>query len=342
MNLKGDSWRLVMHPNNPNAKIIKILKILYESFIKSKEQWRIDVYEKAIILLGKFPKAIDSQKELYNLIPMSQRIAKKVWQIIQTGYLEEIDILCGRGSEQTRKLFSKAWGIGPRFARELYKEGYYTLLDLQKSSKLSQAQQIGLLYFKDLKTKMSKEEANMILKAVIEEVFKIDSSVQCDGCSTLRRKKKTCGHVSLLITLPAGSDNDHQFLPAIITRLHQIGYLVDDLIRHEENGAQTKYVGIIKLKGMTKFRRIDITVCSQEEYACAMLYLTGSSYFNKAIRQWAGRREMVLDEHSLRIRILNIQGGTQSVRKLKVLDEINIFNYLNLPYRAPEHRDCFI
>ncbi|GIY97692.1 DNA polymerase lambda [Caerostris extrusa] len=82
-------------------------------------------------------------------------------------------------------------------------------------------------------------------------------------------KKKTCGHVSLLITLPAGSDNDHQFLPAIITRLHQIGFLVDDLIRHKENGAQTKYVGIIKLKGMTKFEELTSQFVV-EEYACAM------------------------------------------------------------------------
>ncbi|GFS66834.1 DNA polymerase lambda [Trichonephila clavipes] len=85
-------------------------------------------------------------------------------------------------------------------------------------------------------------------------------------------------------------------------------YIADDIIRHYENGNQTKYVGIFRLNKSSKCRRLEITVCPEVEHACAIMSLTGTSYFNRAIRQWAARKEMLLDEHSLQIRLLDIVG----------------------------------
>ncbi|GIY94852.1 DNA polymerase lambda [Caerostris extrusa] len=133
---------------HPNKTVIKFMKVLYEFYKKAKNRWRVDTYEKAILSLRKYPKLIGSLEEIQNLSGMSRKIANKVWEIVQTGYLKEIN-------------------------------------------------------------------------------------------------------VKLLVALPRGCKNDHRLLPAIVAKLHQRGYLVDDLVRHEENGAQTKYVGIIKLKNMT-------------------------------------------------------------------------------------------
>ncbi|CAL1267092.1 unnamed protein product [Larinioides sclopetarius] len=329
--------------HSPNSEIIKILQLLYESFKRTGEKWRVDVYEKAIFSLAKYPKTVESLEEIQSLNGMSKTIAQKIWLISQTGHLKEFDEICARQSEETRKLFSRAWGISPRMARKLYKEGYYTLSDLWTKSSLSRSHFVGLRYYEDLKTKMSKKEATRIFLTVLKVIFEKYPDVQCDACSSLRRNKKFCGHVSILVTLPKGCDkNDHRVLPDIVAKLHQLGYLVDDLIRHEENGEQTRYVGIFKLGASFKYRRIEITVCTREEYACAILFLTGSSYFNRAIHQWAIKREMVLDEHSLRIRLLNTSGGTDAVTRLHTPDEKTIFSFLQLPYRTPEQRDRFI
>ncbi|GIY27319.1 DNA polymerase lambda [Caerostris darwini] len=323
---------------HPNKTVIKFMKVLYEFYKKAKNRWRVDTYEKAILSLRKYPKLIGSLEEIQNLSGMSRKIANKVWEIVQTGYLKEINVKCCRKWVKFTKSLSKAWGITPRIASKLYEEGYSKLQELENNSYLTQDVRLGLVYYKDLRNKMLKEEAEMILKKVMKEIFRIHPFVLCDGCSSLRRNKKTCGHVSVLVALPRGCKNDHRLLPAIVAKLHQRGYLVDDLVRHEENGAQTKYVGIIKLKSMTMHRRINITVCARVEYACALMYLTGSSYFNRAIQQRALKRNMVLDEHSLSVK-LNINGGTKAETVLYTPDEATIFKFLDLPYRSPEHRE---
>ncbi|KFM57987.1 DNA polymerase lambda, partial [Stegodyphus mimosarum] len=167
-------------------------------------------------------------------------------------------------------------------------------------------------------------------------IFGLYSFVQCDACSSLRRNRQFCGHIEILVSLPEGHVNDHKILPEIVAKLHQDGYLIDDLLRHEENGAQTRYVGIIKLTTAgAKYRRISITVCNREEYACALMYLTGSAYFNKAVRQVAFKKNMILDEHSLRKKTVT-EDRELVYEVLATPSEADIFLHLNIPFRVPE------
>ncbi|GFT05172.1 DNA polymerase lambda [Nephila pilipes] len=329
--------------HSPNADVIKKLQLLYEGFKKCKDTWRVHAYDRAISLLGRYPKVIASLKEVERIGNMSKNIAKKIWHIKETGNLKEIEDICNKRWSEARKLFTKAWGISPRIAFKLYKQGNGTIQDIySKSLLLSQNQRVGLRYYRDLRTKMTKKEAIKILSTVMRVIFGISSSVQCDACSSLRRNKNVVSNVSILVTLPSGCRNTHRLLPDIVAKLHRLGYIADDLIRHQQNGDQTKYVGIFKLGRSSKYRRLDITVCTQNEHACAKLFLTGTSYFNRAIRQWAARKEMLLDEHCLRIRLLNIGGGTSAVTKLYTPDEPSIFRFLQLPYRTPEQRDRIV
>jgi len=47
------------------------------------------------------------------------------------------------------------------------------------------------------------------------------------------------------------------------------------------------YMGVGKVKGSSKARRIDIKVYPKEQYGFALLYFTGSDYFNRDMRLFA-------------------------------------------------------
>ena len=104
---------------------------------------------------------------------------------------------------------------------------------------------------------------------------------------------------------------------------------------------------------------MDIIIVPYDEYACALMYFTGSAHFNRSLRHLAKKMGMSLSEHSLnrnvtrKVFIYNLlkklfinellfYKGNEKINtgeKLSTLTEEDIFKHLNLPFRAPEERD---
>ena len=125
------------------------------------------------------------------------------------------------------------------------------------------------------------------------------------------------------------------------TTVYFKGFLTDDLVSHEENGEQKKYMGVCHLPGPGhRHRRLDIIVVPYNEFACALMYFTGSAHFNRSMRALAKTRNMSLSEHSLNENVvrqgsLKVYGGTP----LPTPSEEAVFSLLNIPYRQPRERD---
>lgn len=119
------------------------------------------------------------------------------------------------------------------------------------------------------------------------------------------------------------------------------GFLTDDLVSHEENGEQKKYMGVCRLPGPgQRHRRLDIIVVPFSEFACALMYFTGSAHFNRSMRALAKTKNMSLSEHSLNNAVVRqgsvkVYGGTP----LPTQKEEDVFNLLGVPYRKPHERD---
>jgi len=58
-------------------------------------------------------------------------------------------------------------------------------------------------------------------------------------------------------------------------------------------------MGVCKLDLDEYYRRIDIKVYPRSQYAFALLYFTGSDYFNRSMRRYAELKGYSLSDHGL-------------------------------------------
>ena len=81
-------------------------------------------------------------------------------------------------------------------------------------------------------------------------------------------------------------------------------------------------------------RRIDIKVYLPEELPFALLYFTGSGYFNRSMRWWAKRKGLSLNDKGF----FRETNNPNSRVRGDFRDEADVFRHLNLAYVAPADR----
>ncbi|XP_055991418.1 DNA polymerase lambda-like [Sorex fumeus] len=175
------------------------------------------------------------------------------------------------------ELFSNIWGAGTKTAQMWYQQGFRSLDDIRDQVPLTTQQAIGLKHYDDFLERMPREEAAEIEQTVRESAQALSPGLLCVACGSYRRGKASCGDVDVLVTHPDGPS--HQgILSRLLENLRQQGFLTDDLVSQEENGQQQKYLGVCRLPGPgRRHRRLDIITVPYGEFACALLYFTGSA-----------------------------------------------------------------
>lgn len=326
---------------NHNHHITEKLEMLAKTYKNTKDSWRALAYQKAITALKAYKKPIESWKEAQSLTGVGKKMADKIWEIVESGTLRKLDNVMSDERTVIINLFNDVWGAGPSTAEKWVALGCKTLEDVQRLANPNHQQQVGLKHFHDFLDRMPREEAAEIERTVKDVAAVVAPGIIAHACGSYRRGKLTCGDVDVLITHPDGKSHQKIF-PKIIDYLHKTGFLTDDLVTTHE-GNQQKYLGVCRLPGeQRKYRRLDIISVPYEEYACALLYFTGSAHFNRSMRLLAKKMGMTLSEHSLnsgvvRKRNEKVYGG----HPLKTPTEESVFHHLGLEYRKPEERDHY-
>ncbi|XP_073858656.1 DNA polymerase lambda isoform X13 [Macaca fascicularis] len=220
-------------------------------------------------------------------------------------------------------------------------QGFRSLEDIRSQASLTTQQAIGLKHYNDFLERMPREEATEIEQTVQKAAQAFNSGLLCVACGSYRRGKATCGDVDVLITHPDGRSHRGIF-SRLLDSLRQQGFLTDDLVSQEENGQQQKYLGVCRLPGPGwRHRRLDIIVVPYSEFACALLYFTGSAHFNRSMRALAKTKGMSLSEHALSTAVVRNTHGCKMGpgRVLPTPTEKDVFRLLGLPYREPAERD---
>ena len=322
---------------NHNQFITEKLQILATSYANSKDQWRALGYKKAIASVKNYHKKLETWEECSSLPFVGERLAKKIWEIVETGHLRRLDHVDPK--QEAINLFAGVWGAGPTTAEAWVSQGLKTLEDLKNHGKLTRQQEIGLKYYEEFLERMPREEAGQIEEVVKNAALEINPGLEAFACGSYRRGKPTCGDVDVIVSHPDGKSHEG-VMTKLLDSLKSSGFLTDDLT-FAENGEHRKYLGVCKLPGEnTKHRRLDIIVVPYNEWACSLLYFTGSDYFNRSMRLLAKNNGMSLSEHSLNTGVVR-KGGEKIFEgtPLPVFSEKDVFDYLGLEYREPHERD---
>lgn len=322
---------------NHNQFITEKLQILATSYANSKDQWRALGYKKAIASVKNYHKKLETWEECSSLPFVGERLAKKIWEIVETGHLRRLDHVDPK--QEAINLFAGVWGAGPTTAEAWVSQGLKTLEDLKNHGKLTRQQEIGLKYYDEFLERMPREEAGQIEEVVKNAALEINPGLEAFACGSYRRGKRTCGDVDVIVSHPDGKSHEG-VMTKLLDSLKSSGFLTDDLT-FAENGEHRKYLGVCKLPGEnTKHRRLDIIVVPYNEWACSLLYFTGSDYFNRSMRLLAKNNGMSLSEHSLNTGVVR-KGGEKIFEgtPLPVFSEKDVFDYLGLEYREPHERD---
>ena len=322
---------------NHNQFITEKLQILATSYANSKDQCRALGYKKAIASVKNYHKKLETWEECSSLPFVGERLAKKIWEIVETGHLRRLDHV--DPNQEAINLFVGVWGAGPTTAETWVSQGLKTLEDLKNHGKLTRQQEIGLKYYEEFLERMPREEAGQIEEIVKNAASEINPGLEAFACGSYRRGKRTCGDVDVIVSHPDGKSHEG-VMTKLLESLKSSGFLTDDLT-FAENGEHRKYLGVCKLPGEnTKHRRLDIIVVPYNEWACSLLYFTGSDYFNRSMRLLAKNNGMSLSEHSLNTGVVR-KGGEKIFEgtPLPVFSEKDVFDYLGLEYREPHERD---
>ncbi|XP_066457048.1 DNA polymerase lambda [Eleutherodactylus coqui] len=323
---------------NHNQFITDKLEVLAKAYSVQGDRWRSLGYSKAINALKSYHKPVTSSQEAAKIPGIGKKMADKIDEILESGHLRKIDHISD--SVSILEVFSNIWGAGVKTAQSWYQQGFRSLEDIRTKANLSTQQAIGLKHYEDLLDRMPREEAGQIEEIVRKTAKMLNPGLMCMACGSYRRQKKTCGDVDVLITHPDGNSHKGVF-SKLIDSLKLQGFLTDDLVSHEENGNQKKYMGICRLPGPgQRHRRLDIIIVPYGEFACALLYFTGSAHFNRSMRALAKTKGMSLSEHSLNKDV--VRNGSVKVSNgypLLTPTERHVFEILGLPHREPHERD---
>jgi DNA polymerase beta len=238
---------------------------------------------------------------------------------------------------------------------------------------LHEKQKAGLFYYEDLVERIPREEMReheIYLQGVVETVRSGDAQSSPAGAAGLvsvptplshqagsvskregyvceahacvsitvvgsyRRGAETSGDVDVLLRVPSAwtSLMCGEYLHNVVMALETAGYIEYILALGEK-----KCMGIARLPSKDyKARRVDFLITPEHEYACALLYFTGSDMFNVAFRQRALQKGYTLNEHSMTP--MKLPDGTYAPAPPPFHTEQDIFRFLTLQYVEPSKR----
>lgn len=311
-----------------NEKLIGLMDELAGFMMKRGEPFKARAYQKAQESLILYPNEITHENyiTLAKLPGVGETITKKIDEYVKTGTLRILE----RERADPQHIFSEIYGVGPKKAAELVRSGVKTVDELREKQDilLNDVQKKGLEYYEDILLRIPRSEINEydeIFKAAFEKVKGAHEGAKYEIVGSYRRGAKTSGDIDVIVT----SENKDIFKDFMDQLLDQ-GIIVELLSR-----GSTKSLVVAKLPDAKHARRVDFLYSSPEEYSFAILYFTGSKFFNTAMRGRTLTMGYSLNEHGM-----YVMDGKKKGSKIthEFPDERSIFSFLNMEYKEPEQR----
>ena len=306
-----------------NEKFSDLMGKLADIMLKQGETFRARAYQKAQETIMSYPGDIMSANDLKGKPNIGSTIMEKLNEYSQTGTLKVIE----REKNNPVNILGDIYGVGPKKAKELVEGGITSIAQLRENQdKLNDIQKVGLKYYEDILKRIPRSEIQQYAEIFETEFNKVatpDSQFEIVG--SYRRGAKESGDIDVIIT----ADSPKVFVEFITNLINQ-KVIIEVLSR-----GPTKCLVITKIPGSDSARRVDFLYSSPEEYPFSVLYFTGSKNFNTVMRGRALNMGLTMNEHGL-YKMENKKKGEKVSHIFK--NEKDIFDYLNLEYKAPDER----
>jgi len=275
----------------------------------TNDSFKIRAYNKVINNINALKEPITSYSQIEKIEGIGKSIRQKIKDVFERGCHVE------NTTSDIKSQLLQVYGVGPKKATELIEvHKIKSIEDLAAKSKkdyklLTDGQKIGVACYYDLLERIPRSEMKIHKK--ILDLPKEKGEI----VGSFRRKEESSGDIDVMLNM--GVDEFNKFVDELI----RIGYIKYTLARGDK-----KLLGVCKLPGGGKYRRIDLIRNTPEEYPYMKLYFTGSAKFNVAFRKHCLTLGLSLNEHSF----------TPEVKELKT--ERDIFRHVGLEYVKPEDR----
>ncbi len=315
---------------NFKDKILENLEVMRLADEYRKNPFPVKAYAAAIEAIESLDKPITKLEDVQGIKGVGEKIRLKIQEIMDTGALRAAEEAKSSLPLEAYKTLKDLHGIGPSKAAELIGKGITTVEQLRTASEansklLTAAQKLGLKYYEDAMRRIPRgemrEHESLLLSA-------LDEQFEATVVGSYRRGAASSGDIDVLLTLPDSMSKKDQgdLFEHMITLLKEV-YIVDTL-----SSGKTKFLGYSRLDEDHPVRRLDLLMIPKAEYACAILYFTGSKEFNVAFRSYALEKGYTLNEHRLEA----TKEGVASVPFFHT--EKDIFDFLGLQYVEPTMR----
>lgn len=292
--------------------IIEILSELANIYYIMNDRFRADSYNEAIYKITKLYIIPDTKKELMHISSIGDSISDKILEILKTKKLKILLEIKTNPKIQALLNLLSIKGIGKKKALELIKKDIYSYDDLYKKYmndeiKLTNAQKLGVVYYNDLHTQIPYKEALTLQ----HYLHKYNKNIQLVG--SFRRKQKLINDIDII----AYDISIDDIIDKLEEKYNIVGYITKGTIK-------TTFLMIID----NIVRQIDILITTEQSYYLALLYFTGSKYFNIYIRTFALQYNMKINEYEL----------LKNNKRVNINSEEEIFEVLKMQYIKPEYR----
>eukprot|EP01062_Namystynia_karyoxenos_P010220 TRINITY_DN1361_c0_g1_i1.p1 TRINITY_DN1361_c0_g1~~TRINITY_DN1361_c0_g1_i1.p1 ORF type:complete len:811 (+),score=157.39 TRINITY_DN1361_c0_g1_i1:63-2495(+) len=358
----------------PNQHIVEELERLQKLYTGTGDHWRQYAYGRALAVVRRWRGPIRSREDLLKVQGIGSSIADKIIEIIETGSSAKRKHM--EQSDEVRAVaeLTGVWGIGAATALRYFRRGVRTVEDLRRYwSELSAAQQVGLRYYDEIAERIPRREVAEIELTVRRAALAINPNLEVQACGSYRRGKDTCGDVDILITDTTGRAHDG-LLAMLIERLSSAGFLTAELsrsLRGAQSGKADTWFGLCRLPDCAHEaacpyphlrdiqpqhlpeehrtpeclrhhlnRRLDLKVYAREHYPFAVLYFTGSDYFNRSMRLYCQKKGLTLGDTALRPAVRVAKERVHDGAPIPCATERDIFAAVGLEWKEPHERNA--
>nr|XP_056715962.1 DNA-directed DNA/RNA polymerase mu [Euleptes europaea] len=356
-----------------NQLLVEALETVAEEALFCGSEARNLAFSRAASVLKSLPWTIRGVNEISSLPCIGEHSRKIIQEVLEDGASAEVENVRQSERYQTMKHFMKIFGVGVKTAGQWYQEGLRTISDLQAyHTKLNNAQQAGLLHYRDLNSPVKRSEAEAIVQEVQKAVdqFLPGASVTLTG--GFRRGKPSGHDVDLLITHPT-EGQEVGLLSKVVSWLDSQGFLLYhsnrrntfQVLEDPELSISTATMdrfdrcfsifclnylhGSVKRDSSAwepacglkdsgdahgwKAVRVDLVVAPYSQFSFALLGWTGSRNFERDLRRFSKHeKKMVLNSHTLY--------HPEKKIFLTAASEEEIFQHLGLDFIPPEERNA--